>query len=140
MKIDKYEFPDELYYDKEHNWARVEGDTATVGLTDLGQALAHEVLYVETPRTGRNIEQTAPFMSLESGKWVGRVKAVLSGEIVAANEELEFEANLVNEQPYGEGWFVQIKLSDPAEVDGLLRASDADYAEFINVEREKYNI
>ena len=80
MKIDKYEFPDDLYYDGEHNWARVEGDVVVQGLSDLGQDLAGELVYVEVPRTGRKVEQGKPFMSMESGKWVGRVKA-----IVAAN-------------------------------------------------------
>jgi glycine cleavage system H protein len=138
MKIDQYEFPDDLYYDAEHNWARVEGDTAVVGLSDFGQALANEIVYVETPRVGRSIEQGKPFMSLESGKWVGRVKAILSGKIVEANEELEWESTLVNEAPYGEGWFVKVEFSDAAELDGLMRAADDAFAQLIAAEREKY--
>lgn len=139
MKIDKYEFPDELYYDKEHNWARVEGNVATVGLTDFGQDLANEIVFVEAPRVGRTIELGKPFMSLESGKWVGRVKAILSGTIAEANEELEWESTLVNEEPYGGGWFAKVEISDPGEVEGLLRASDPAYGEYIAAEREKYS-
>jgi glycine cleavage system H protein len=140
MKIGPYEFPDDLYYDKEHSWARVDGNVATVGMTDLGQTLANEIVYVEAPRVGRTVEQGAPFMSLESGKWVGRVKAILSGEIVEANEELEWESTLVNESPYEEGWFVKVKLADPGEVEQLMRAGDPAYAEFVAAEREKYDL
>jgi glycine cleavage system H protein len=139
MNIDKYEFPDDLYYDKEHNWARVEGNVATVGLSDFGQDLAGEIVYVEAPRVGREIELGLPFMSLESGKWVGRVKAILSGNITAANEELEWESTIVNESPYEDGWFVKIELSNPGEVEGLLRAGDPEFAELIAAEREKYD-
>ena len=139
MNIDKYEFPDDLYYDKEHNWARVEGNVATLGLSDFGQDLAGEIVYVEAPRVGRDIELGSPFMSLESGKWVGRVKAILSGKITAANEELEWESTIVNESPYEDGWFVKIELSNPGEVDGLLRAGDPEFSELIAAEREKYD-
>jgi glycine cleavage system H protein len=139
MKIAQYEFPDDLYYDKEHNWARVDGNTATIGMTDMGQDLANEIVYVEAPRVGREIENGKPFMSLESGKWVGRVKAILSGKIAEANEELEWESTIVNEDPYGDGWFAKVELTIPDEVEGLLRASDPAYAEFIAAEREKYD-
>ena len=138
MKIDPYGFPDDLYYDKAHNWARVEGDVATIGMTDLGQALANEIVYIEAPRVGRSIEQGMPFMSLESGKWVGRVKAILSGEIIEANEELEWDSTIVNGSPYGDGWFVKVQLSNSAELDNLMRTSDPAFVEFIGAEREKY--
>lgn len=136
MKIDQYEFPDELLYDKEHNWARIGGGTATIGLTDFGQDLAGEVVYAEVPRVGRDIEQGKPFMSLESGKWVGRVKAIVSGKIAEANEEIEWESTIINEDPYGEGWFAKVELAGEAE--GLLKPSDPEFAEFVAAEREKY--
>jgi glycine cleavage system H protein len=136
MKIDKYEFPDDLLYDKEHNWARIEGDTATIGMSDFGQGLAGEIVYAEVPRVGRDIKQGEPFMSLESGKWVGRVKAIVSGKIAEANEELEWEATLINQEPYGTGWFAKVALAgEPA---GLLKATDPEFAAFIAAEREKY--
>ncbi|HSR34201.1 MAG TPA: glycine cleavage system protein GcvH [Anaerolineae bacterium] len=136
MKIDKYEFPDELSYDKEHNWVRVEGTIATIGMTDLGQDLAGEIVYAEVPRVGREITQGEPFMSLESGKWVGRIKAIVSGKINEANEEIEWESTLINEDPYGEGWFAKIDLN--GEPQGLLTASDPEFVAFIAAEREKY--
>jgi glycine cleavage system H protein len=138
MRIDQYEFPDDLHFDKEHNWARVEGNVATIGMTDMGQDLANEIVYVEAPRVGRTIEHSQPFMSLESGKWVGRVKAIVSGTIVETNEDLEWESTLVNESPYEEGWFAKVELSNPGEIDGLMRASDPAFTEFIAAEREKY--
>ena len=136
MEIDGYSFPEDLLYDGEHNWARLEGNTATIGLSDFGQDLAGEIVYAEVPRVGREIAQGEPFMSLESGKWVGRVKAIVSGKILEANEEIEWESTIINEDPYGEGWFARIELS--GEPTGLLKASDPAFAEFIAAEREKY--
>ena len=136
MKIDQYEFPDDLLYDKEHNWVRIEDNSAILGLTDFGQDLAGEIVYAEVPRVGRDLQQGQPFMSLESGKWVGRVKAIVSGKIVEANEEIEWESTLINEDPYGEGWFVKVELSTQPE--GLMRPSDPEFAELIAAEREKY--
>jgi glycine cleavage system H protein len=136
MDIDRFNFPDDLLYDREHNWARIEGNTATVGLTDFGQDLAGEIVYAEVPRVGRDITQGDPFMSLESGKWVGRVKAIVTGKIVEANEEIEWESTVINEDPYGGGWFAKVELS--GEPQGLLKPSDPEYAEFVAAEREKY--
>ncbi len=136
MKIDKYEFPDDLLYDREHNWVRIEGNMATIGMTDFGQKLAGEIVYAEVPRVGRELKQGEPFMSLESGKWVGRIKAIVSGKIVEANEEIEWEATVINNDPYGAGWFARVELT--AEPTGLMKASDPEFAEFIAAERAKY--
>lgn len=136
MDIDRYHFPDDLLYDQEHNWARIEGNIATIGMTDFGQDLAGEIVYAEVPRVGRDITAGEPFMSLESGKWVGRVKAIVSGSIAEANEEIEWESTLINEDPYGEGWFAKVEMNgEPA---GLWKASDPEFAAFIAAEREKY--
>jgi glycine cleavage system H protein len=136
MDIDRFNFPDDLLYDKEHNWARIEGNQATIGLTHFGQDLAGEIVYAEVPRVGREIKAGEAFMSLESGKWVGRVKAIVSGKIVEANGEIEWESTLINEDPYGNGWFAKVELS--GEPQGLLKASDPEFAAFIAAEREKY--
>lgn len=138
MKIGKYEFPDDLLYDKEHNWARVEGNRVTQGMTALGQALAGEIVYAEVPRVGRTVEQGQPFMSLESGKWVGRVKAVVSGKIVEANEDLDRESTLINDSPYDKGWFAVIEMSNPEELKGLFKPSDPEYQAFVQEEAAKY--
>ena len=138
MQIDEFTFPDDLYYDKEHGWARVEGNVVVQGMTDYGQNLAGEIIYAEIPRTGRDVELGKPFMSMESGKWVGRVKAPLSGKISAANEEIEWESDLVNKDPYGEGWLAQIEASNLGELEGLMKADSSEFAAFIASEREKY--
>jgi glycine cleavage system H protein len=138
MKIDKYEFPDDLYYDKEHNWARVEGNVVTQGLSDFGQDLAGEIVYAEVPRVGREVQQGQPFMSMESGKWVGRIKAIVSGKIAEANEEIEWESTIINKDPYGAGWLAKIEATDLGELGNLMRPSDPAFAEFIAAEREKY--
>lgn len=138
MKIDRFEFPDDLYYDKEHSWARAEGNTVVQGMSDFGQAIAQEIVYAEAPRVGRKVEQGQTFMSMESGKWVGRVKAIVSGTIQEANEELEWEPTLLNESPYEDGWLVKIEVSDPAELENLMKADSAELEAFIKGEMEKY--
>jgi glycine cleavage system H protein len=136
MEVEGYNFPDDLLYDREHNWVRIEGDTATIGVSDFGQDLAGEIVYAEVPRVGRDIKQGEPFMSVESGKWVGRINAIVSGTITEANEEIEWESTLINEDPYGEGWFAKVTLA--GEPSGLLKASDPEFAELIAAEKEKY--
>lgn len=138
MQISGYEFPDDLYYDKLHSWARVEGNAITQGLTEFGQAIAQEIVFVEAPRTGREVEQGQTFMSMESGKWVGRIAAMASGKIAEANEELEWEPSLVNESPYEDGWMVKIEMSDPAELDNLMKADSPELKALIEGEAEKY--
>jgi glycine cleavage system H protein len=137
--IDKYEFPDDLYYTEEHVWARVEDNVATIGVSDFGQELAGEIVYVEVPMVGREVKQGEPFMSMESGKWVGRVKSPVSGKIAEANEDIEWESTLVNEDPYGQGWLAKIEASDLSELDNLLKANSPEFAELIAADREKYD-
>ena len=134
--IGTWNFPDELAYTAEHIWVRVEGGEATIGLSSFGQELAGQIVFVEAPRVGRQVAAGEPFMSLESGKWVGRVKAIVTGKITQANEELEWEAALINQDPYGGGWFAKVELAEPPA--GLLKASDPDYAAYIAGERAKY--
>ena len=137
MEIGNYDFPDDLLYDREHNWARIDGNTAIIGMTDFGQDLAGEIIYAEAPLVGREITFGEPFVSLESGKWVGRIKAIVTGKIIEANEELEWEGTLINYDPYGEGWLAKVELSvEPA---GLMRADTPEFAEFIASEREKHD-
>ena len=137
-KIDPYEFPDELYYTKEHVWVRLDGTIATIGVSQFGQALAGEIVFVEVPMVGRKVTKDEPFMSMESGKWVGRVKSPLSGKIVEANGEIEWESTVVNQDPYGKGWLAQIEMSDPGELKSLLRADSAEFAAIIAADRAKY--
>jgi glycine cleavage system H protein len=138
MQISGFEFPDGLYYDELHGWARVEGDVITQGMTEFGQAIAQEIVFVEVPRTGREVEQGQTFMSMESGKWVGRIAALTSGKIAEVNDELEWEPTLVNDSPYEEGWLVKIEMSDPAELDNLMKGDSPELKAFIEEEAEKY--
>lgn len=137
--IDKYEFPDELYYTPEHVWVRVDGDIAVIGLSSFGQDLAGEIVFVEIPLTGRAVTKGEAFMSMESGKWVGRVKAPVGGEITVANGELEWESTVINEDPYDKGWLVKIKMANPSDLDDLLRPGSAAFTAHIAAERTKYN-
>ena len=138
MQIAGYEFPDDLYYDKLHGWVRVDGDTVIQGLSVFGQAVAQEIVFVEVPRSGRAIEQGQTFMSMESGKWVGRIAALVSGTISEANDELEWEPNLVNDSPYEDGWLVKIDMTDAGELANLMKADSPELKAFIEGEAEKY--
>ena len=136
--IGPYEFPDDLYYTEEHVWAKVDGSVVTVGFSQFGQALSGDIVYVETPRVGRDVQQNEAFMSMESGKWVGRVKAPVSGKILEANEEIEWESTLINQDPYGQGWLAKIEMRDASELAGLLRADSEAYAKLVQADRDKY--
>lgn len=138
MKIAGMEFPEDLYYDRQHNWARVDGDLVVQGMTDFGQQIAQEIVFVEMPRVGRDVEQGETFMSMESGKWVGRIPAAVGGKTVEANDELEWEPTLVNESPYDEGWLVKIEMDDPSELHNLLRADSPEFRSFVEEQVEEY--
>lgn len=141
MKIDKFEFPDELYYDSTHNWARIEGDEVVQGMSAFGQALAGDIMYVEPPTLGRNVSQGTPMFSIESGKWVGRINAMVGGELLSFNQELEWEPELVNRDPYGQGWMVRLR---PASLDEdlsrLMRPDTDEFRAFIEAERVRYSL
>ncbi len=141
MEVQGYNFPDDLYYDKNHFWARVEGDVVVMGTTDLTQKLAGEITYVEIPDEGDEVTQGKPFGSIESGKWVGRVYAPVSGEVSEANEDLEDEPELINQDCYGKGWICKIEPSDLEADLGNLMQGEAYRAwveeEIKKVEAEK---
>lgn len=138
MKIADLEFPDDLYYDRRHGWARLKGDILRQGLSAFGQLIAKEVIFIEIARIGRSVQQGETLLSMESGKWVGRVPAMASGEVIMVNEELEFDPTLVNESPFHAGWLVEIKLDDTDDLDNLMRADSAVFKTFIESEKEKY--
>ena len=112
MEIEGYLLPDDLYYHKEHFWARVEGETVTVGTSDFAQKLAGQIVFVEMPSVGRAVEQGKPCGSMESGKWVGRIYAPVSGKVEAVNEVLEDTPELINESPYEKGWIFKVRPSN----------------------------
>lgn len=123
MEIEGYSFPDDLYYEVNHFWARIKGDVVVMGTTDFTQKLAGEITYIDIDQEGEEIVQGKPFASVESGKWVGKIYAVVSGEVVEINEDLEDEPELVNQSPYDEGWFFKIKPSNlEADLANLMKA------------------
>ena len=136
--IENFEFPDDLYYTKDHVWVKADGNTITIGLSQFGQDIAGDILFVEAPREGREISKDEAFMSMESGKWVGRVKAPVSGKILESNTELEWESDQVNSDPYGTGWLTKIEASDLSDLDSLLRADSPEFASLIAEEKKKY--
>jgi glycine cleavage system H protein len=115
-------YPDDLSYHPEHDWARIEGDNATFGITWYAQDQLGEVVFFDPPAVGTSIAKDAPYAEVESVKAVSDVVSPLSGEVTEVNEGLKDSPEQVNEDPYGEGWLVKVKLTDPSEIDSLMDA------------------
>jgi len=115
--------PGNLKYTKDHEWVRVEGDVAIVGITDFAQGELGDIVYVETETEGETLDQEEVFGSVEAVKTVSDLFMPLSGEIVEFNANLEANPELVNSDPYGEGWMIKVRMSDPSQVGNLLDAS-----------------
>ena len=113
---------DDLKYVETHEWVKVEGDVATIGITDFAQNELADIVYVELPSQGTKLEKGQTFGNVEAVKAVEDLYSPLSGEVVEVNEKLQQSPELVNQDPYGEGWMIKIKITNPAEVDGLLDA------------------
>ena len=118
-----------LRYSKDHEWVRVEGDIATVGISDYAQAQLGDVVYVELPELGKAVAQAEEAAVVESVKAASEVYAPVSGEVVEVNRALENEPALVNGAPTGAGWFIKLRLSAPGELDGLM--DEAAYADYV---------
>ena len=124
------EFPDDLRYTKEHEWVRVEdGGRVRVGITDYAQDALGDVVYVDVPQVGTSVTADQPFSEVESTKSVSDVYAPVSGTVTERNPLLEDRPELINEEPYGNGWIVVLEVADAAQVDGLLDA--AAYRDFV---------
>jgi len=115
-------YPNDLRYHTEHDWARVEGDEAVLGITWFAQDALGDLVHVEVPAVGGTTAKDQPYAEVESVKAVSDVIAPLSGEILEVNEKAVDEPELINDDPYGEGWLVRIRMADPSELDGLLDA------------------
>ena len=124
--------PEDLSYTKDHEWVRVRGDQATIGITDHAQNQLGDVVYVELPKVGEKFEVTDPFGSVESVKAVSEIYMPLTGSVAEVNERLNDSPELVNTDPYGDGWMIVIKMENPAQVDGLLNS--AEYEDYIKEE------
>ena len=126
--------PEDLHYSKDHEWVRVEGDEAIIGITDYAQNSLGDVVYVELPKTGDKFASNEPFGSVESVKAVSEVFSPIGGTITSINESLADEPEKVNSDPYGEGWMIRMKMDNPGEVDRLSTA--AEYEDFTKAESE----
>lgn len=115
-------YPDDLRYHREHDWARIEGDTATLGITWYAQDALGEIVHFEAPENGATLAKDESYGEVESVKAVSDIIAPLSGEVVEVNAKVVDEPETINEDPYGDGWLVRIRLADPSEADELLDA------------------
>ncbi len=111
-EIKGYSLPDDLYYHEEHSWARVDGDKVTVGMTDFFQKEAGDIVFVDLPEEEDEVEQGEVCGKIQSRKWIGKLVAPVSGEIVEVNEDLDEDTSLINTDPYGKGWILVIEASD----------------------------
>ena len=115
--------PADLRYTKDHEWVRVDGDTATIGVTDFAAQQLGDVVFVDLPAVGRTVDQFATFGVVESVKAVSDLYAPLSGEVVEVNGDLAGKPELVNSDPFGAGWMIRVRVGDSAQVEGLLDAT-----------------
>jgi len=132
MKINDYELPDDLLYDAEnYGWVRIEekkeeeGEIATIGITQFGVEQTKEIAYVELPNVGDKFKKGQEYAVVEAAKWAGQLKIPLSGEVIEVNEKLLDYPELVNKDPYGEGWIIKIKIENKEEIKGLVSAKEA---------------
>jgi glycine cleavage system H protein len=113
--------PDDLLYTEKHEWVRVEGDTATVGVSDYARTQLGDIVYVELPAAGTKVSQMKPFGTIEAVKAVSDLYAPVSGDVVEINEDISGDPTLIKNSPYGDGWMIRIKMSDPGELDALMK-------------------
>ena len=126
--------PEDLHYSKDHEWVRADGNVATIGITDYAQNSLGDVVYVEVPKVGDEFATNESFGSVESVKAVSEVFTPVAGEVTEINEELNDTPEKVNSDPYGDGWMIKIRMTNPGEVDSLLTA--AEYEDFTKAESE----
>jgi glycine cleavage system H protein len=127
----KIQIRDDLKYTKEHEWVKLEGDVATMGITDYAQKELGDVVFVELPEVGKEVEQMKPFGTIEAVKAVSDIFSPLSGKVVEVNSQLQSQSNLINSDPYGEGWIIKIKITNPKELDALM--SPEEYRKLVGV-------
>jgi len=139
MNIGEYDFPDDLYYDKNHFWAKEDGDGNIIfGATDFFQKLAGEIVFIELPMEDSEVKQGDAPSSMESGKWVGKIFIPVTGKIVEVNEELEDSPELINESCYDEGWIARIEPTNKEkDLENLMKVGD-EFKAFLESEIEKH--
>jgi glycine cleavage system H protein len=129
------EFPDGLLYSKEHEWVLVEGDSATVGITEFAQEELGDVVYVELPEVGEKIVKDDPFGAVESVKAVSDIYAPVSGTVLEINDVLPDSPETINDDPYGDGWMIRVEMNDKDDLQDLMSAEE--YAEYVAQQKEE---
>ncbi len=137
MEYEGYVFPDDLRYEQNHYWAKKDGDFIVTGATEFISKQAGEITFVDLPQEGDGLTQGKPYGSIESGKWVGRIYAVVSGAVAEVNQVLEDEPEKINEDPYGQGWICKIEPSNLEADMAALMAADESFRKFVSEEIEK---
>ncbi|MFH0959006.1 MAG: glycine cleavage system protein H [Pseudomonadota bacterium] len=137
MEFEGYFFPDDLKFETNHYWAKLDGAAVITGAGEFISKQAGEITFVDLPEEGDTLTQGKPYGSIESGKWVGRIYAVVSGEVLEVNTTLEDEPEKINSDPHGEGWICKIKPSNLAEEWETLMAVDGSFKSFIEGEIKK---
>ncbi len=127
-------FPDDLLYSREHAWIRVDGNIATIGITDYGQDKLGEVLSIKIPTTDSSVEQDEPFGVIESEKAVVELISPISGDIINVNEDLIDDVGIINSDPYDTGWMITVEMSDISELDNLF--DSFEYADYVDEDEE----
>src|SRR5215470_1286063 len=130
----RMEFPEDLKYSKEHEWVLVEGNVATVGITDYAQDQLGDIVFVELPAVGDKVSKEDAFGVVESVKAVSDIYAPVSGKVLEVNDDLPENPEMLNEDPYGDGWIIKIEMNDPEELQDLMNA--AEYEEYVAEEKE----
>lgn len=137
MEIQGYNMPEDLYYDENHFWVRVEGGELVMGMDDFAQKMAGDIVFVQLPDEGKKLKKAGKLAKVESGKWLGKVNSPVNGELIAVNEALESKPNLINQDCYGAGWMYRIKAGDVGELSDLVHGADA-LQKWMAAEVEKY--
>ena len=138
MEIQGYNMPEDLYYEENHFWIRDDGDLLVMGLDDFGQKMAGEIVYIKLPDEGKMLKKGKRFSAMESGKWLGKVHAPVNGELIAVNDDLETQPDLINKDSYGDGWMFKIKPDDKEELGALIQGPEV-IEKWVLEDIEKYS-
>ncbi len=137
MELHGYQMPEELYYEKNHYWVRVEENLLVMGMDDFAQKMAGDIVFVKIPFAGKKLKAGKKFAQVESGKWLGKVYAPVNGELVEGNDALEADPMLINKDCYGAGWMYKIRPADMGDVENLIHGIDA-IEKWLLADIEKY--
>jgi len=129
--------PDDLYYEENHYWVKIQGDILVMGMDDFAQQMAEQIVYVQLPFEGKKLKKGKKFAQVESGKWLGKIFAPVNGELIESNGELEANAALINEDCYGKGWMYKIQPVNLDEVKDLIHGAEA-VEKWLLADIEKY--